>query len=749
MNRTVTLLDLINLSALIRINEALDLDLINVMEKIIWESGIRHEIFQCLGIYIYQEWQEYTFSDFKDDSPGRWYDPDTGQLGSNVTSLLQYLGSPRFQEKCLKSGDDNLRKEAARKCLTCDDPAQIVSDLATRLGIDLQNPFLKYWPMPRGFSQVAGATKSSPSFPPEWNASTGPWPWHRVNRVPVIDIPNRTFHIEDRLGRPHLIIGEWQTEWGKPLLMPFAIVQVDADPLRQCWLPIRPTLSIPLHQLNIALACPTTRVLLLDDLGQVDSLNTFFRSPQTETRITAVGWPGGLPDITPDDMDWAGLEGRDVVCSVDLCNQKSVERAISINKKLVELGIGSLAFAPLATAFNGPEERLGENIFQLLANELCEPERLMEIGRQHFNFTPHSKSTRTTLTWKIGDRRQPDDMAYLVTNLIPKACVILIYSLPGVGKSFDMLLASYVLGAGRSLLGERWKAPQVGRTLYIAAEKPKMCATRLERIHGSLGWANAVDNISIFPHPDQPSRKIDLESDATWIELEGHIAEADHIVIDHLTAVSSGRDDVSSWKRIWRHLEQLRDRGKTVVVLHHSSKNGDQRGTGQRLADVDWAIRMSRLEDTENGVQFDFEKHRDDQSLGKELSPYRLYWGKEQGTGLIRWWAEDDKTTEKAWRPIPDDVVNEGRNLNLPIIDERFPDRRQAKIIRTLLDDHLRDGHGLGISQLEATLKISSSTILTALKPLLEADFVQIRGKGKATRYLLSPALAGEITEGS
>lgn len=101
----------------------------------------------------------------------------------------------------------------------------------------------------------------------------------------------------------------------------------------------------------------------------------------------------------------------------------------------------------------------------------------------------------------------------------------------------------------------------------------------------------------------------DISSTEGQAVIEPHLAETEFVVIDNLsTLCRSGRENESgSWGPVQGWLLDLRRRGITVLVVHHSGKNGGQRGTSRREDVLDLVLNLRRPQDysSEDGAKFE------------------------------------------------------------------------------------------------------------------------------------------------
>ena len=146
----------------------------------------------------------------------------------------------------------------------------------------------------------------------------------------------------------------------------------------------------------------------------------------------------------------------------------------------------------------------------------------------------------------------------------------------------------------------------------------------------------------------------------------------------------------------------------------------------------------------DNGILVTFQKHRDDQTFGKALNPFEIRWDKSP-QGLLRWAAIDAETSETGtWAPLP-----ETQNAHACCVDESFIEAtfkgREADIVRCLAKAALKGKQWLKRLEIDHQLGVSGSTTRSTFDNLAANQHIVVEGKGKATRYSLSPKMAKSI----
>lgn len=213
--------------------------------------------------------------------------------------------------------------------------------------------------------------------------------------------------------------------------------------------------------------------------------------------------------------------------------------------------------------------------------------------------------------------RELPEIDPLLAPWLGKQSLSMIYAWRGLGKTHFALNLSYAVASGGDFLG--WQAPEPNGVLYLDGEmpgrsmqqrlaaiveaSPKECDPHLFRIVSPDLQSGFMPDLA---RTEGQERVNDLIDDTTRL-----------IVVDNLSSLarSGGRENESeSWISIGEWAMFQRSRGRAIVFVHHSGKDGRQRGTSKREDILDSVIRLSRPSDYDpsQGARFnvDFEKDR-------------------------------------------------------------------------------------------------------------------------------------------
>lgn len=160
----------------------------------------------------------------------------------------------------------------------------------------------------------------------------------------------------------------------------------------------------------------------------------------------------------------------------------------------------------------------------------------------------------------------------------------------GKGKTWFTLTLAVAISAGGEYLGMSPKKAR--RVIYLDGEMDlKTIQDRLSLIAAGLG-VKLNDELKIFtpesfagllPMINSPEGQRDVE------KLIG--TEWDILIVDNYSAwANDGRETAEAWAPFMKWMLQHKHAGRTIVVVHHTGKNGAQRGSSRHEDALDWSI---------------------------------------------------------------------------------------------------------------------------------------------------------------
>ena len=254
----------------------------------------------------------------------------------------------------------------------------------------------------------------------------------------------------------------------------------------------------------------------------------------------------------------------------------------------------------------------------------------------------------------------------LLSPWLPSRGLCMIYATREFGKTWMALEIAYAVASGGRFLC--WEAESPNGVIYIDGEMPLIVLQeRLYQIDKSRGQQKKV--ILKIVNPDVQEFGIpDLSTTEGQNEIDALISdEIKLVVLDNLsTLFRSGKEnDSDGWGPIQEWLLRLRSRGKSVLLIHHAGKSGQQRGTSRREDVLDTVITLKRPVEykQQDGACFEvfFEKNRG--LYGDEVKPFEARLEshlREDGVKTCNWtWKLlEDSNYEKVCRLSCDGLSN-------------------------------------------------------------------------------------------
>ncbi len=204
----------------------------------------------------------------------------------------------------------------------------------------------------------------------------------------------------------------------------------------------------------------------------------------------------------------------------------------------------------------------------------------------------------------------------------------LLYGWRGVGKTHTNLGISYAVACGNEFL--QWKADKPRRVLLVDGEMPAPALQeRFATIITSTGVEPEPGFLSIVTPDLQTGAMPDLSTyDGQEIISEAVArSNAELIIIDNLSCLVRGggrENDAESWVKVQEWALLQRKAGRSVLFIHHSGKNGQQRGTSKRedLLDVVISLRRPPDYDPASGACFAVHYEKARHLFGTDVNPF-------------------------------------------------------------------------------------------------------------------------------
>jgi len=260
-------------------------------------------------------------------------------------------------------------------------------------------------------------------------------------------------------------------------------------------------------------------------------------------------------------------------------------------------------------------------------------------NRRHIELLPPSEQTIQANALEPSDystfmQYELPERAFIISPIISEQGLVMLHAPRGIGKTHVALGIAMAVATGSSFL--RWHAPKPKRVLYLDGEMPAtMMRSRLKAITAGLGKVPG-DGYFRLLNPDLIDASMpDIGTEEGQAGLDEYLHGIELLVIDNLsTLCRSGRENESeSWEPIQSWLLNLRRRGIAVLIVHHSGKNGNQRGTSRREDVLDTVLKLKRPEvyNQSQGARFQIHVEKGRNLFGSDAEPFEVQLREQNG----------------------------------------------------------------------------------------------------------------------
>jgi RecA-family ATPase len=194
--------------------------------------------------------------------------------------------------------------------------------------------------------------------------------------------------------------------------------------------------------------------------------------------------------------------------------------------------------------------------------------------------------------------------------------LVLLWAETGIGKTFFALKLAQLFAAGGTFL--KWSCTTPRRVLYIDGEMGALdIRDRLLDINAGAENEFLSHNVSIASFEDFGACQLpnlgSIDGQAWYSE---QVKPFEVIIIDNLltAAYPEGRyeNDFTVTQKINTWVVRQRNEGRTVIMIHHAGKSGDQLGSSTKRVGLDTEIKLEAAPRMGDWSRFilRFKKHR-------------------------------------------------------------------------------------------------------------------------------------------
>jgi putative DNA primase/helicase len=253
--------------------------------------------------------------------------------------------------------------------------------------------------------------------------------------------------------------------------------------------------------------------------------------------------------------------------------------------------------------------------------------------------------------------------SHVMAPILPERGLAMIYAGRGVGKTYVCMGLAWAVCCGAPFL--KWQASAPRRVLYVDGEMPQelMQERAREMMAASAHQPPGEDYFQLVSMDRQPlGTSLNLARAEDQQRLEGCLGGASLLILDNVsTLVNGGREnDADSWDSMQSWLLHLRRRGVCVLLVHHTGRGDNARGTSKREDVLDTVIHLKRPEDyeAEEGARFEVHLTKARGVFGDDALPFEAKLQKIDGKDHWTCLTLQDRTLEQV-----EELTREGKSV--------------------------------------------------------------------------------------
>lgn len=390
--------------------------------------------------------------------------------------------------------------------------------------------------------------------------------------------PTYLYAYRDADGGPLHYVARWDHSGGSKDIRPVVFIETIAGQRR--WAMQGVPEPRPLYGLDLLAARPGLPVLVVEGEKTADAARRLLPSH------VAVTWSGGAANVLK--ADWTPLRGRDVVLWPD--HDEPGRKAMGKAAEKLQALAKSVRLVSLPADLDAHWDLADEHPAGLDIHALLSSAKPVHVGlRQHI----------LTASELIALPIPPQE--FLIEPWLPKGALAMVWAARGLGKTWFALSLAIALASGTRFL--EYGVPKPVVVLFVDGEMAlaelqervrKLADPPPERLHILPSERLFAEGAPLNINDPADQQKVIDAIDA--LAAEG--VKPGLIILDNLSSLAAGLDenDNSALDGMTRWMVRMRHSGVTVLLVHHASKAGEQRGASRREDQLNTAIKLGAPE---------------------------------------------------------------------------------------------------------------------------------------------------------
>lgn len=390
---------------------------------------------------------------------------------------------------------------------------------------------------------------------------------------------------------------------------------------------------MPLFHLDVLFAHQERPSLILPSENLVDKLTRNAALLAGYFNLTT--WPGGV-QATIAHTDWGLLRHHDAIIVVypschgahlaySVFNElKKNGKHISFILPVSQMGVSAPSLA-INTLIHDINNAIIKNFYSSF-NDFC------TFAEQAFSCRFSQKKGRAISLQELLEL-PIQERPWVIENLIRSADRVMLYGEAKSGKTWIAISMALEI------------AKKGSHVLYVDGEMP--ASDLVQRFMDMVNLSELKDNVKVIS-ASYEKRSLNFADEKELEQYEDDFSNADVVILDNLQCLFSDalQSTPESNIQLNKFVNALALKGKTVIMLHHSSRNGQPFGSSTKEFGLELILRVTRKNDD---ITVFVEKSRG--LLSQNLKPLQY---KISDEGAIEFLGESVSRSAKSLPPSSD-----------------------------------------------------------------------------------------------
>ncbi len=228
---------------------------------------------------------------------------------------------------------------------------------------------------------------------------------------------------------------------------------------------------------------------------------------------------------------------------------------------------------------------------------------------------------------------------HIVEPWFPEKGLVMLVAPRGIGKTLFTLSLCHAIASGGKFLN--WEIKEPRHLLYIDGEMPAhTMQSRIKAIGKGMGKLADPSYFQLMLSDMNEDGIPDLATaeGQKAIDLAVKESKAEIIVLDNLSClIRTGKEnEAESWVVVQDWLLSHRRAGRSIFMVHHTGKNGMQRGTSKREDMLDTVISLKRPANytADQGARFEIHFDKSRGFHGEPANPFEAQYQESHGKAI-------------------------------------------------------------------------------------------------------------------